>query len=823
MSKALTGRTRCLRETERARFWVSTMIIRMCQELYAKLIRGQYENRHRYEHSSNLVLNDQFEAAYSRPNIVTVKCEIPISEMTSGYKAEHAKDSVGYLDWHSGVVAGKLKSNKRKVYLSRYLKVVEIMDNAEVAKMYKETLGDQDIAVPFNVVTPGLRTELEKVGVKIDENGTPGYQSLQKRKENNNDAKYSIREIVSESGKDYGKGVYLDSTFLDNLSDSERIDLIKEYVRELAHKELSAFDRNGNEYLITVLGSERFLSKSGKRIPANTDLRRKNINIKTKQEAIALIDEVVVSSKIVKDGEKSKYAHGWIDNFGKSNWKSLQTYVIDRSGEIWSVFLSVSKGADGNNYLYDLNTKKEGERVSKFTAEPLLDKKISQNESDVNSKYSDRDSASYTEDRIDRIIAEYGASSPNYAQAYVATISPRDFLKLTINDEVLSKWNDAEGKNEEIYPLDKDKLSGNTQSPFLAIEDGEVIGHEGRHRMRAMMNAGITRVPVIIRETSTKYSKKKMSEMTLTSQDFGRGNVNSGYRATITNLIPTNKVYRDDIISSYGRDSELKFSDRDSEGNALTKAQQEYFKDSKVRDGRGNLIPVYHGTEAQFTIFDRTKRKNGKSYGNGIYFTDSEKSAKTFGGNVMKSYLNITNPLEVEIGSEETYAKVREYLGLRKNAKVTFSRLLSNINGQVWNDKFMLRDHTNDTPAYDGVIIRNSWDMNGDRFTEYEVWDSNQAKLTTNESPTNNPDIRFSERETEDYIKKSTQKYGDVESAAVEHFGLTNDFRIAGYILRDGRIRPLLRSRKPTETTARLSAYTKAEYIILIHVRLLRY
>ena len=90
------------------------------------------------------------------------------------------------------------------------------------------------------------------------------------------------------------------------------------------------------------------------------------------------------------------YAHGWIDNFGKSNWKSLQTYVIDRSGEIWSVFLIVSKGADGNNYLYDLSTKKEGERVSKFTAEPLLDKKISQNESDVNSKYSTRDSEGNT-------------------------------------------------------------------------------------------------------------------------------------------------------------------------------------------------------------------------------------------------------------------------------------------------------------------------------------------------------------------------------------------------------------------------------------------
>lgn len=378
-------------------------------------------------------------------------------------------------------------------------------------------------------------------------------------------AKFSIREIVSESGKNYGKGVYLDSTLLDNLSDSERIDLIKEYVRELAHKELSAFDKNGNEYLITVLGSEKYLAENGKRIHANSDFRKKHINNKTKQEAIALIDEVVISSKIVNDSEEAKHAHDWIDNDGKNKWSSLHTYVVDKSGDIWSAVLSISKGTDGKNYLYDLSTKKEGERVGNTTAEPLLDKKISQNESDVNSKYSDRDSASYTEERIDKIIAEYGASNPNYAQAYVATISPRDFLKLTINDEVLSKWNDAEGKNSEIYPLDKDKLSGNTQSPFLTIEDGEVIGHEGRHRMRAMMNAGITRVPVIIRETSTKYSKKKMPAMTLTSQDFGRGNVNSGYRATITNLIPTNKVYRDDIISSYGRDSELKFSERDTE------------------------------------------------------------------------------------------------------------------------------------------------------------------------------------------------------------------------------------------------------------------
>ena len=132
-----------------------------------------------YEHSSNLVLNDQFEAAYKRDNLVTVECEIPVSEMSSGYRAEHAKDSVGMMDWHSGVVAGKLKDNKRMVYLSRYLKAVRILSDAETAVKFKEIVGDTP--VPFNVVSPGLLAELEKIGVTIDYNGSPQYQYLQRK------------------------------------------------------------------------------------------------------------------------------------------------------------------------------------------------------------------------------------------------------------------------------------------------------------------------------------------------------------------------------------------------------------------------------------------------------------------------------------------------------------------------------------------------------------------------------------------------------------------------------------------------------------------
>lgn len=149
-----------------------------------------------YEHSSNLVLNDQFEEAYQRDNLVTVECVIPASEMSSGYQAQYAKDPTGMLDWKAGVVAGKLKDNPRKVYLSRWLKPVRILTDAETASKYREILGE-NVSVPFNVVSPSLLTELEKAGVSIDYKGSPLYKSLQKRKAASSSEKHQERSTDS--------------------------------------------------------------------------------------------------------------------------------------------------------------------------------------------------------------------------------------------------------------------------------------------------------------------------------------------------------------------------------------------------------------------------------------------------------------------------------------------------------------------------------------------------------------------------------------------------------------------------------------------------
>lgn len=122
-----------------------------------------------YIHTSLIPLNDQFTAAHKRPELVTVEVEVPESELTSGYKADKAKDSVGKMSWHAGPVAGLLpEGNKREVVLSRYNRPVRVVPNSEVADKIVEAFNGKEIpALPWNVFTPALREELAKRGVEF--------------------------------------------------------------------------------------------------------------------------------------------------------------------------------------------------------------------------------------------------------------------------------------------------------------------------------------------------------------------------------------------------------------------------------------------------------------------------------------------------------------------------------------------------------------------------------------------------------------------------------------------------------------------------------
>ena len=133
-----------------------------------------------YIHTSASPLNDQFSEAQSRSNLVVVRVLVPKSELTSGYKAEKAKDSVGMKPWHKGPISGVLaqyEGKGREVMLTRYAKIDGIVDFSEVAdetmRLFEGT-GLLDNPLPTNVFMPGLREELEKRGVQFVETTNKG-------------------------------------------------------------------------------------------------------------------------------------------------------------------------------------------------------------------------------------------------------------------------------------------------------------------------------------------------------------------------------------------------------------------------------------------------------------------------------------------------------------------------------------------------------------------------------------------------------------------------------------------------------------------------
>jgi hypothetical protein len=131
-----------------------------------------------YFHASPIPLNDQFTASWyndgvKRPKMVIVEVEVPASEMTSGYQAEGSSKKVGSNKWTAGVVASKLPGG-REVVLSRYLRIKRIVPDAEVAKKIADIVNPSRLSIPENTVTPQLRAELEKNGVRISPKGTKG-------------------------------------------------------------------------------------------------------------------------------------------------------------------------------------------------------------------------------------------------------------------------------------------------------------------------------------------------------------------------------------------------------------------------------------------------------------------------------------------------------------------------------------------------------------------------------------------------------------------------------------------------------------------------
>ena len=217
----------------------------------------------------------------------------------------------------------------------------------------------------------------------------------------------------------------------------------------------------------------------------------------------------------------------------------------------------------------------------------------------------------------------------------------------------------------------------------------------------------------------------------------------------------------------------------DNQGRHLSKEQQEYFKDSKVRDENGKLIVVFHGTNKKFNEFNSSVN----------WFTDSQKYSEYYGREknkiqkalnlepkkskyTYKAYLNIEKPkiLGNIDGYIQDYNMSKEQFGVDvkyflKESNIPYNDFKNivdtyNIGKNEYDQAYRIYDITNSkefrdyliSKGYDGIIANEKGN------TSYAVFNSNQIKNIDNINPTSSEDIRFDKEQDIKIDKESKEK-----------------------------------------------------------------
>ena len=140
----------------------------------------------------------------------------------------------------------------------------------------------------------------------------------------------------------------------------------------------------------------------------------------------------------------------------------------------------------------------------------------------VMARRGERVTAAWTPERITGLLRQfaYGMDATR-TKAYAAWVSPEDFLSAT------TPASDRDRLESERRPLDAQDLTNETQPIFLdvqATEDDEgafrIVGHEGRHRMMALRDAGVRSVPVVLWLRDAKYDAQAIDEPFFMAQRF---------------------------------------------------------------------------------------------------------------------------------------------------------------------------------------------------------------------------------------------------------------------------------------------------------------
>lgn len=283
------------------------------------------------------------------------------------------------------------------------------------------------------------------------------------------------------------------------------------------------------------------------------------------------------------------------------------------------------------------------------------------------------------------------------------------------------------------------------------------------------------------------------SEATQTEPTFSRLDLGAGLKQ-----IRTESEFNPNISSSREKSSEW------NKKNTETLQFKEWFGKSKVVDEEGKPLVVYHGSTADFTEFSyKFVNRNGQADGRGFYFTDNRSFAEGYqnkDGKLFEVYLSIQKPLnpdKLTITKAElrkildaidpsgdymaNYAEDdRGYPGAAWRAKALNSTVNAIYDSSENNADILAELYSSfgggevlaevrKVSGYDGFIKK---DQNGNMI--YIAFEPGQIKSATDNIGTydrNNPDIRFSIEQDEDFLPDGGRRGYTLENARASKEG----------------------------------------------------
>ena len=167
--------------------------------------------------------------------------------------------------------------------------------------------------------------------------------------------------------------------------------------------------------------------------------------------------------------------------------------------------------------------------------------------------------------------------------------------------------------------------------------------------------------------------------------------------------------------------SAVDHGDMETAQEMVDQRAEESFKDSKIRDDTGRLIPVYHGSAENFTVFDPSKSRANMDI-QGSFFSPWELDASGYGDNVRRFYLDIKNPASEAQG----YAALRRFQGQNEAGKKAREYLISQGYDGVNNgDMEYIAFYPEQIKSADAV----TYDDNGDVITLGERFNTSESDV----------------------------------------------------------------------------------------------